>query len=729
MTATLLKKLKHWLGDDGWRQLYAYRRLSTTELNSRNIVTIIFAGMLLTCLLAALSVKAMRPTDWSSVISGRDGIRVFESDQLQLTGVMPKVFHCETDCDDLGVPDIKEAAITLNSPSALNDLAISRQIVPTESKSRYWGRLTYSIGSQYIKPMLGGRESVVIGLHRISYRFAQVYVDGRPWGTLANSAPLRVTIPKGYLSDKPLVVEVTYSVQENGVTFLERSDLIPPFMASTEEVRRIQQFELAFRDNNGAIVGLMSRILIGVFALMLFLFIDSAPESLGLSLLLGTEALALGLSQGWVSTPVNQFMIHFCSQLGDIFRLYFFLQLSRVAKPHTVRWVLIGILISIPWGVAKQMEVKWGIDGLAVVPRFRDFFVGTVGAMACLRTLWSIRGMSLPWRRVALILGAFGSLQQVLGPMTHYWPQLNESEGFRGLFVVYEAMSVYILALSTFTNISTLENRVRSLSLAKVRSDMIEQELELGRTVQRAFLNIPSLPNDFDVQGSHDAAVYVSGDIHFVHWDEVEQRFVVILADVTGHGVQAALKATACYMVARNLWQISSSSNSRDNRNKMQRSKLGSYHEQSTELLSLLSETPEISAFGGFEFYPRLQRAYLYRHNFHTPMVIAPKEGGGWDIASPNLRVGEVIEIKIKPGTVIAMFSDGYVDGSRQLASLIRFLSVRLSTFDGSSKSLKELFAQFNAQNTDRPNDDRTLVVVSWKREEALKKAHHAQVS
>jgi hypothetical protein len=89
----------------------------------------------------------------------------------------------------------------------------------------------------------------------------------------------------------------------------------------------------------------------------------------------------------------NQFMIHFCSQLGDIFRLYFFLQLSRVAKPHTVRWVLIGILISIPWGVAKQMEVKWGIDGLAVVPRFRDFFVGTVGALACLRTLWSIRGI------------------------------------------------------------------------------------------------------------------------------------------------------------------------------------------------------------------------------------------------------------------------------------------------------------------------------------------------
>jgi serine phosphatase RsbU (regulator of sigma subunit) len=87
------------------------------------------------------------------------------------------------------------------------------------------------------------------------------------------------------------------------------------------------------------------------------------------------------------------------------------------------------------------------------------------------------------------------------------------------------------------------------------------------------------------------------------------------------------------------------------------------------------------------------------------------------------------MEIKIKPGSVIAMFSDGYVDGSRQLASLTRFVSARLSTFDGSSESLKELFAQFNAQNTDRPNDDRTLVVVSWKREEAMTKAHHSQVS
>jgi hypothetical protein len=724
MALGLLKKITHWLGQDGWRQLYVYRRLTPSELNSRNIVTIAFAGALLSFLMAALTVKAMRPVNWSQLVKGRDGIRVMTANDVRMVGVAPHLVHCDTDCDALGIPDIKPSGHPILSPAALNDLAISRQVLPTASKSRYWAQIVYDVDPSVLGSLILGREQVIIGLHRLSYRLAQVHIDGRPWGTFANSAPLRLTIPAGYVSAKTLSIKVTYSLHDNGVTYLERGDLIPPFVASQEEVRRVQQFELSFRDNNGAIVGLMSRILIGVFALMLFLFMDSAPETLGLALLLGSEALALGLSQGWIATPINPFLIHFCSQMGDVFRLYFFLQLSRVTKPHTTRWVMIGVLLSIPWGVLKQMEVRWGIDGLAVVPRIRDLTVGTIGAMACLRTLWSIRGMGLPWRRVALLLGAVGSIQQVLGPLTHYWPQWNESDGFRGFYVVYEAMSVYIMALSTFTNISTLENRVRSLSAAKARSDMMEQELELGRAVQRAFLNIPPLPTDFDVQGRHEAAVYVSGDIHFVHWDDAEQRFVLILADVTGHGVQAALKATACYMVARNLWQTKSRAaelvdGSTSVKSMNPGARLAAYHQQSTELLSLLSAAPEISAFGGLELYPALGRAYFYRHNFHTPMVIMPTDAGQWVITTPQLPVGEIVEVAIRPGTVVAMFSDGYVEGSRQMASLLRFVTERLSSYDGSADGLRTIFASFDQQNQHRPDDDRTLIVMSWQRDKA----------
>jgi len=394
--------------------------------------------------------------------------------------------------------------------------------------------------------------------------------------------------------------------------------------------------------------------------------------------------------------------------------LFFFLQLARVVKPHTVRWVVIGTLLSIPWGIAKQMESKWGIDGLAIVPRIRDTFAGSVGALACLITLWSIRGKNLPWRRAALLLGALGSAQQILGPMSHYFPRLNESDAFRGFFIVFEALSVYILALSTFTNISTLENRVKNLSAAKARNDLIEQELELGRAVQRAFLNIPSLPVDFSVSGSHEAAFYVSGDIHYVHWNEAEKRFVLVLADVTGHGVQAALKATACYMVARNVWGIDSSA-TRVVEPAREVSRLPEYHRQSTEMLTLLSETPEIAAFGGIEIFPESGKAFFYRSNFHTPMVVSPDGNGGWTVDSTHIRVGEVHHVDLMAGSIVALYSDGFVDGSRQVAKLIRFVKARLAHFDGSGESLRSIFMDFNEQNTDRPIDDRTIIVVGWK--------------
>jgi hypothetical protein len=105
---------------------------------------------------------------------------------------------------------------------------------------------------------------------------------------------------------------------------------------------------------------------------MLFIFIDSAPESLGLALFLGFEALAIGMGQGWIDSKYNPFIIHYSYQMGDIFRLYFFLQLARIVQPNPRMWLIIGTILSIPYGFAKQMEVAWQIDGLPIIPRMRD---------------------------------------------------------------------------------------------------------------------------------------------------------------------------------------------------------------------------------------------------------------------------------------------------------------------------------------------------------------------
>jgi Stage II sporulation protein E (SpoIIE) len=718
----LYSKIVRWLSftrSASWKILHDRRRMTPSDLNSRNTLTLAFGGTLLVLLLAALSLKAVGVKDWRHLVANRPDFHLLDENQYQLTGVMPQKHFCDRNCGILGVPELLGEQKKITTPADLDDLSIARGVGLTSVNEKYWSSLTYSIDSSAFVPLVTNRKSVVVSLHRINYAYASINVNGVPWGVFSGG-PLRLTLPIEMVTSGPVVIEVKYIVSATGAQYLNRRTNIPPFICSESDLRLLMTFESDSSASNGAIVGMMSRILIAVFALMLFLFLDSAPETLGLGLFLGFEAIAMGLGANWMSLHWNNFVIHYCYQMGDIFRLYFFLQLARIIKPSATKWLLYGSLLSIPYGIAKQMEATWGIDGLALIPRLRDSFAGTVGALACLKTLWAIRNLKIPWRQFALILGALGSAQQVLGPLTHYFPHINGSTTFTGFYIVYESLSVYILALATFTNISTLENRVRRMSAAKVRSDLIEQEMELGRSVQKAFLNIPKMPPDFEVVSTHEAAVYVSGDLYYVQWDEVEQRLVVLLSDVTGHGVQASLKAVACFMVARNLWHSQHTAN-RSLFEPVMKSKFESFHRQASELLSSFSAMPDVLAFGGIEFYPRQRRAFLYRSNFHTPLLVEPDGTGGWSIVVPALKVGKATPYRIKPGTALAFFSDGFIDGSRQYSRLIKFISKELPSFDGKASSLKELFAAFNTQNLDRPNDDRTLVVVSWRREEYLR--------
>lgn len=98
--------------------------------------------------------------------------------------------------------------------------------------------------------------------------------------------------------------------------------------------------------------------------------------------------------------------------------------------------------------------------------------------------------------------------------------------------------------------------------------------------------------------------------------------------------------------------------------------------------------------------------------------MVTPDDKGSWTVVIPAMKVAEVMDYPMKPGTVIALFSDGFIDGSRQLQRLKEFITARLGNFDGHAGSLKDMFTAFNDQNVDRPVDDRTLLVITWKRDE-----------
>jgi hypothetical protein len=136
--------------------------------------------------------------------------------------------------------------------------------------------------------------------------------------------------------------------------------------------------------------------------------------------------------------------------------------------------------------------------------------------------------------------------------------------------------------------------------------------------------------------------------------------------------------------------------------------------------LSLFNETPDIATFAAMEIFPRARKSYVYRNNFYAPIMLTPDDKGSWSVVIPAMKVAEVMDYQMRPGTVIALFSDGFIDGSRQLQRLKEFITTRLANFDGHAGSMRDLFTAFNDQNVDRPVDDRTLLVISWKRDEYL---------
>src|SRR5690606_36983690 len=105
-----------------------------------------------------------------------------------------------------------------------------------------------------------------------------------------------------------------------------------------------------------------------------------------------------------------------------------------------------------------------------------------------------------------------------------------------------------------FINISSLENRVRLLSAAQAKAELLRQELQLGQAVQTAFMTPPRMPAEFEISAFQSAPLLVSGDTYFAHWDEDAHRLTVILSDLVGHGIHAALRASASQVIAKTIW-------------------------------------------------------------------------------------------------------------------------------------------------------------------------------
>ncbi|MCX6117837.1 MAG: SpoIIE family protein phosphatase [Proteobacteria bacterium] len=696
------------------QRLYDSRRNNLGKLNTRNRFTMVYAITMITVLASAFAMRSRSIENWQKFAEGNQEIVLLSEDNFFYKISDPELIHCDMDCASRGYPSLVNQVKPAGDLMILNTGPRPPSVQPADAKKvSTWSevQMTIPLTADQITGL--GTDQLAIGLPALRYRQAFVFMNDMPWGRFLDSERIVVRAGKSAVLDQFLRIKIIVAIPNTGDTIELGIKKTPPYVATPRTSKNLEKFLLLQSDTRGAVMSIMSRILIAFFALFIFVVIDSTPESFGLSMFLGCEAVAIVLGERWIDVPYSKMFIHTFYQMGDIFRLFFFIQISRMFRPNTAYWLVATTLISIPYGYFRFKEVEWGISGLDVIPRFRDFTAGSLGTIFCLMALFSIRSENLPWRKAALILAAACSFQQIIGPLLHYFPEWNQSQTFRHFFTSYETLYTYLGTLSALTNISTLENRVSNLSQAKIHGDMIEQELSLGQTVQRSFLNIPKLPQQIELANHHEAAVYVSGDIYYAKWDRVTNKLAFLICDVTGHGVQAALKATACYMVAKNNWDkgISTDTDSQ--------SRFDAFKQEQMLLMEQISETPDIPTFAAVEFDDITGTISSYKTNFNAPILIHPGPYGKWEMEVLSMSDSVSVEKQLMPGSLIALFSDGYVTGSRQLSKMLKYMSKHLAFFDGTPEGLEDIINAFDAQNVDRPKDDRTLLVMSWRRSEA----------
>lgn len=236
-----------------------------------------------------------------------------------------------------------------------------------------------------------------------------------------------------------------------------------------------------------------------------------------------------------------------------------------------------------------------------------------------------------------------------------------------------------------------------------------EQELDLARRIQRAFLisQFPSMPR-LEVHAVNVSSRQVSGDFYDVV--PVGDSLLLAIADVSGKGVAAALMSS---MLQASL-----------------RTQAGSVDSVATMLLNmnrLLCGGDPTGKFATF-FLARVDEATLelrYSNAGHNYPFLRREDGsvreldqGGLLLGiQEDIRLGES-RVQLAPGDCVVLYTDGISEaanenndlyGEERLAAFLGALPDTLSASEVADRTLAEVRAHLDGVE---PSDDMTLVVL-----------------
>lgn len=228
---------------------------------------------------------------------------------------------------------------------------------------------------------------------------------------------------------------------------------------------------LQYQQGNILTVSSLTRHVIAIVALLMFLLIDGSPETLALGLFFGCESIAesLSIASSIPATDVMTLSTIYFDQMASIFRLYFACQIARISTKHLNPWLILGSILTSLYLVI-----------VALLPTFRDsisvFFetttqlaVGLLGSFICCRVAMMISPKNLPWRVAALLIATLGFLANPLMVAADLSYDGNIPSSVVIELQIYQHVSYVLFTLAALVNMSTVENRIKALSSAKAR--------------------------------------------------------------------------------------------------------------------------------------------------------------------------------------------------------------------------------------------------------------------
>jgi signal transduction histidine kinase/DNA-binding NarL/FixJ family response regulator len=270
--------------------------------------------------------------------------------------------------------------------------------------------------------------------------------------------------------------------------------------------------------------GFVASHVLALLVTLFFLLIDGSPETLGLGLCLSCDSLARSIDFS-LSNP--EYFIWLKSGLlflGDVFRLYFASQLSRIAAKHLQPWFVWGGLTALVYGLLMQFSQTFRAEFSYFIDTQRTVIVSILSSWLCFRVAKVLLSENIPWRVFALVLAGISFLDV---PLTLVVEILSDGQITQSTLIalrMYQVATMYLLTISAFINVSPMENRVKAISSAKTEAHILrlteEQKINtaiakttqmLAHDIRKPFSLIKAYADSLIATGNPDDARKIIG--------------------------------------------------------------------------------------------------------------------------------------------------------------------------------------------------------------------------